>query len=63
MTNNLHVEPTHSNYFKSTGIHDYLDYNLSGYVQETNQKLNNTFTNEYVEYQLLNEVTRNDPRP
>ena len=48
MTNNLHVEPTHSNYFKSTGIHDYLDYNLSGYVQETNQKLNNTFTNEYV---------------
>lgn len=57
------LQPTQLDYFNSVGIHDYLEYNLSGYKPETNpSQPNNTFTNEYVEYQLTNEVTHNDSR-
>ena len=63
MTNDLRNEPIQPDYFNSVGIHHYLSYNLSGYVRETNHKPNTTFTNEYVEYQLTNEVTHNDSRP
>lgn len=58
------LQPTQLDYFNSVGIHDYLKYNLSVYKPETNHSQpNNMFTNEYVEYQLTNEVTHNDPRP